>query len=82
MKALEFSSLASQELRSTRNAKANVDDDNDGATIRIMEDDSKQDLPEPLVQQQPKLHTKSSECVSLPTEQAPNFQGWQNMEVN
>lgn len=29
-----------------------------------------------------KMATKSSECFSLPTEQAPNFGGWQNMEVN
>lgn len=29
-----------------------------------------------------KMVTKSSECVSMPTEPQPNFTGWQNMEVN
>jgi len=28
------------------------------------------------------IGTKSSECISLPTEQAPNFTGWRNLEVN
>ena len=29
-----------------------------------------------------KLVTRSSDCVSLPTEIEPNFAGWQNLEVN
>ena len=29
-----------------------------------------------------KIVTKSSECISLPTEHAPNFLGWKNLEVN
>ena len=32
--------------------------------------------------QRVKQVTRSSDCVSLPTEIEPNFAGWQNLEVN